>query len=65
MTKTSKLQGLSTAALIAEYDSAPRPEIGTQGMTASQKQRRVNAIVDLLDKRADQDDEEALAWFAK
>lgn len=66
MTKTvpaSKLHTLTTTDLIAQYVLAISSYQGRYS-NMSPRQKRINAIVDMIVNRADDGDAAALAWLA-
>ena len=60
----AQLAELPTADLITQYNLAMNH--GTGARTArSNRQQRINRIVDLIDARADADDAAAIAWLTR
>jgi hypothetical protein len=60
--RKDKLQSLTTADLIAQYQLAISSSRGRYSNTAP-RQKRIDFIVYLLDQRADQDDADAVQFF--
>jgi hypothetical protein len=59
-----RLHLLATSELIVQYDLAISSYQGRLTNT-SPRQKRINAIVDMLSARADAGDADALAWYAQ
>lgn len=62
--RIDRLKMAATVDLIAQYDKAISTYAGRLSNQAP-RQARINYIVDILGERADCDDADALAWFAK
>jgi len=60
----ARLQNLTTADLIAQYDLAISSHAGRTS-NVGPRQQRINYIVELLSDRADLGDAEALSWYEK